>query len=1090
MGDYKKLTEFVRYNKDKLTSFDINDYKDIDLLKYKYNNVKSDSISSFNINLNYASNNGFMNLRKWYNLLPFIRDYNLEYCNKSTPTSYIDNIDTFYNCLINKKDFGCYFRYECYNLRSIYKLKWIHYCLEHKSTTSQLEPQNNKHYKAVFIEFRKLPHIETIIINTLLELNKSMLGEWHHLIICGKDNVDMVTRLSRFINYNIGYDLLTVKVLNINIKNVKDYSRLLLTKEFWQLMYDNKEEYTKLKRVLIYQEDSFMFNGSRIKEYLKWSYIGAPWYKNNKHNPKNVGNGGFSLRDPKLMLSIVSNINTRCDYDTPEDILFSSRVYKMNSNYLADWDTANGFSCELIPVDFNKDLPVGGHKWWWGMSFKDSKRLLSLVIDNNNDVNNMCSNKFIIYNGKLLNSAEYYKNTADYNDINKFNYLNKCMASRSGNDVFYFDILMYTQIYNNDIIKSKLSPNDFYNKYGHERGDIINEYQFYKFYPTDKYMLLTNDTNTIYVKTNNTLIELKKFIMANDNKELHYYLEYNNLIENTINTYKFELLILLQIGNINIGIEIINKIFKNYNTKYKLLISCIKGLTINPLVILLKKYKLDYILFENINFGSDIQPFIQQLWYLYKNNYNVKYILKIHTKTDIKWRHMMIDIFLDGNLDYLINIMNNNIQIGMLGQDKYKIKIKHDLYCKKTLNKLYDTKLKYVPITEHEFIGGTVFLSRYDNLLSLFKEYDNNNYLVLLLKTLFKSTFYYDNILLFTNSVIHTFERYFGYLIYKNNKKIEGITNYINTKKLLIYACHFGNELRSINYKAITYYKNLELNYNLKLYIIYSYDNNYIKEIKFFKYKLAELNILNLEVCNEGYDFWKYKLGIKYALEHQYDKCVLINDSFFYSRYINDIFDWINYNNHNHLLGIFDNYEIKEHYQSYFLVLDNTLYNYYYKLINKLNNVSDIIKKYEIDLSNKIINNASFKTNCYYNVHYFNINNNIYFNNMNLFNKSNLLPFIKKKQLILFYVYDYIYQKYKNNKLSYKELQDYYNNLIINKENFNWKYYLIKNIDLPKTYNIDDAYNHFIKHGKNENRVYDTNLIPILNETYNSNILF
>lgn len=105
---------------------------------------------------------------------------------------------------------------------------------------------------------------------------------------------------------------------------------------------------------------------------------------------------------------------------------------------------------------------------------------------------------------------------------------------------------------------------------------------------------------------------------------------------------------------------------------------------------------------------------------------------------------------------------------------------------------------------------------------------------------------------------------------------------------------------------------------------------------------------------------------------------------------------------------------------------------------------------------------------------------------MNLFNKSNMLPFIKKKQLILFYVYDDIYQKYKNNELSYKALQDYYTNLIIEKEKFNWKYYLVRYIDLPKTFNKDDAYNHFIKHGKNEQRIYDKNLIPILNKNLKS----
>jgi hypothetical protein len=119
-----------------------------------------------------------------------------------------------------------------------------------------------------------------------------------------------------------------------------------------------------------------MFNGYRMKEFLEYDYIGAPWIKDERHNSYNVGNGGFSLRNPKIMIEITKRITNKEDYEIPEDVYFTKKMLEYSLGKLASWEVARGFATELISHNMDEELPVGGHKWWWGMNFTDSKQLL------------------------------------------------------------------------------------------------------------------------------------------------------------------------------------------------------------------------------------------------------------------------------------------------------------------------------------------------------------------------------------------------------------------------------------------------------------------------------------------------------------------------------------------------------------------------------------------------------------------------------------------------------------------------------------------------------------------------------------------
>ena len=74
-------------------------------------------------------------------------------------------------------------------------------------------------------------------------------------------------------------------------------------------------DYVDTEFVLIIQYDGFILNPhSWTDEFLKYDYIGAPWWYEDDNN---VGNGGFSLRSKKL-LSILANDDKINEFH-PED---------------------------------------------------------------------------------------------------------------------------------------------------------------------------------------------------------------------------------------------------------------------------------------------------------------------------------------------------------------------------------------------------------------------------------------------------------------------------------------------------------------------------------------------------------------------------------------------------------------------------------------------------------------------------------------------------------------------------------------------------------------------------------------------------
>jgi hypothetical protein len=97
-------------------------------------------------------------------------------------------------------------------------------------------------------------------------------------------------------------------------KSVQDYSRLMVTEEFYRAFSDY--EY-----ILIYQLDCLVFS-KNLEEWCRqgWDYVGAPLFKDYRDDPSAgpwlVGNGGFSLRRVASALAVLTS---RRPLDDPKE---------------------------------------------------------------------------------------------------------------------------------------------------------------------------------------------------------------------------------------------------------------------------------------------------------------------------------------------------------------------------------------------------------------------------------------------------------------------------------------------------------------------------------------------------------------------------------------------------------------------------------------------------------------------------------------------------------------------------------------------------------------------------------------------------
>lgn len=134
-----------------------------------------------------------------------------------------------------------------------------------------------------------------------------------------------------------------------------------------QFMIKKMNDYIDTDFALVVQYDGFILNPDAwTDEYLKYDYIGAPWYKDGQFI---VGNGGFSLRSKKLLEILQKDDTLQIPVDEPEDtfICQEKREYLESKGIkFAPIDLARQFALEANEkdgVEWTNQFGFHGLKW-------------------------------------------------------------------------------------------------------------------------------------------------------------------------------------------------------------------------------------------------------------------------------------------------------------------------------------------------------------------------------------------------------------------------------------------------------------------------------------------------------------------------------------------------------------------------------------------------------------------------------------------------------------------------------------------------------------------------------------------------------
>lgn len=622
--------------------------------------------------------------------------------NKSLLTKYCNNYNINYNELLNNDRQK--FRYVCFKYNQFMK----HIPLPHIKLGSI--------YEAVFIEFRILPNIEFIIRNAILKLGKS----WSFTIICGNKNYHFIKHMSTYISTNIN-------IIKLDYDNMtrNEYSDYLMTSPFWNLFKGDK--------ILIYQEDSLVLK-TNIMDFIQYDYIGAPFPKGSDDTPNCVGNGGFSLRTKSKMLEVIQKCpikhfkmgKSTKNYmatvemvNLPEDVYFSKNLQDYKMGNVADWDTAYQFSSES---SFNPNS-FGCHQLW------------------------ICTTKWQNHLKKIF-EYEIYKPTSNIIDYLHFMNLSKDMSQTAQiPNAFDIDLIFCCKVnkFEYTDIKSALTIV----QQQCMRGYIYHPKQLLNYFPN---MIFITFLEEFYIFHENRIYSLPSFT-----KKYIYDSSFDYLCNlsiskkfDTLNN-KYKLIILVFIGNEELGIDLINYIirYKTFQSKFNVAFCFNKKIpSIDKIKQIIRDNFEFYAVYKCNEFGTDIIPTMLMYNDIIKSH-DFPHIIKLHTKR-IKSHYVKLTRYLLSTpLKTLITNKHDDCNcIGFPGNYK---SLSDDIYNKTNLSR-YKSQMK-----KSTFVAGTIFYTTgvvFDSVLQFIK---TNNYREYLLNNLYEN-----NSINKDDSPIHFIERVFG----------------------------------------------------------------------------------------------------------------------------------------------------------------------------------------------------------------------------------------------------------------------------------------------------------------------------------------
>lgn len=309
----------------------------------------------------------------------------------------------------------------------------------------------------------------------------------------------------------------------------------------------------------------------------------------------------------------------------------------------------------------------------------------------------------------------------------------------------YLDIDLYFYKKGNNI---DLNNGDDLMKHFNENynGLIYHPKQLLNIYGDIQLFKINNDIIVNYENNEYLLNDfLNKFIYK---KDFNYFS--NFLIKNFIYKLKSSsLLLLVFIGDYNIGLNLINKIIEYKNLEKFNVAFCFNNEdNYNLLINIIEnnfKYYASYISNE---FGNDIIPTLLMYNHI-KKEHVYKHIIKLQTKTNIDMFNQLTNYLLTKKLKDLV--LGFKQYSNCINYNDFYMRIINDQFNKTLIYKYKD----YIDFNK-SFIIGTIFYSKgivfnkvLDFMINNFKNYLFNN-------------MYDNNCTFFNDSYVHFLERLFG----------------------------------------------------------------------------------------------------------------------------------------------------------------------------------------------------------------------------------------------------------------------------------------------------------------------------------------